>query len=90
MVETPLLNHEMYITDWCDARNVPVADGPFHLDDYVSYIQTFIRHIGAENLHVLAVCQATVPTLADISLLASERKPTPRSLTLIWGPARRA
>ncbi|QIE25816.1 hypothetical protein SBC1_49110 (plasmid) [Caballeronia sp. SBC1] len=86
MVETLLLNHEVYITDWRDARNVPVADGPFHLDDYVSYIQTFIRHIGAENLHVLAVCQATVPTLAAISLLASEREPTPRSLVLIGGP----
>jgi poly(3-hydroxybutyrate) depolymerase len=86
MVETLLLNHEVYITDWRDARNVPVADGPFHLDDYVSYIQTFIRDIGAENLHVLAVCQATVPTLAAISLLASEREPTPRSLILIGGP----
>ena len=86
MVETLLLNHDVYITDWRDARNVPVADGPFHLDDYVSYMQAFIRHIGAENLHVIAVCQATVPTLAAISLLASEREPTPGSLTLMGGP----
>lgn len=86
LVETLLPSHEVYITDWRDARNVPVADGPFHLDDYVSYIQMFIRHIGAENLHVLAVCQATVPTLAAVSLLASEQEPTPRSLILIGGP----
>ncbi|MGA7817196.1 polyhydroxyalkanoate depolymerase, partial [Caballeronia sp.] len=86
MVETLLLNHEVYITDWRDARNVPVADGPFHLDDYVSYIQAFIRHIGAEKLHVISVCQATVPTLAAISLLASELEPTPRSLILMGGP----
>jgi len=86
MVETLLLNHEVYVTDWSDARDVPVADGPFHLDDYVAHVQEFIRHIGADNLHVIAVCQATVPVLAAISLLASAREPTPKSLILMGGP----
>jgi poly(3-hydroxybutyrate) depolymerase len=80
------LNHEVYVTDWSDARDVPAADGPFHLDDYVALVQEFIRHIGADNLHVLAVCQATVPVLAAISLLASAREPTPKSLILMGGP----
>jgi poly(3-hydroxybutyrate) depolymerase len=86
MVETLLLDHDVYVTDWCDARNVGVDRGPFHLDDYVAYVQDFIRDLGADNLHVLAVCQATVPTLAAISLLASTHEPTPRSLILMGGP----
>jgi len=86
MVETLLLNHEVYVTDWSDARDVPPADGPFHLDDYVAHVQEFIHYIGADNLHVLAVCQATVPVLAAISLLASAREPTPKSLILMGGP----
>ena len=51
----------MYITDWVDARMVPSERGPFTLDDYVDYIREFIRHIGTERLHVMAVCQPTVP-----------------------------
>ncbi len=50
----------VYLTDWIDARMVPLEDGEFHLDDYVAYIQDFIRHIGAKNLHVISVCQPTV------------------------------
>jgi len=75
------------VTDWNDARRVPLAEGPFRLDDCVSELQTFIRLIGAaEPLHVLAICQATVPALAAISLLASAGEPTPRSLILMGGP----
>jgi poly(3-hydroxybutyrate) depolymerase len=85
-VETLLLDHEVYITDWIDARSVPVDAGPFHLDDYVAHVQEFIRQIGADHLHVLAVCQATVPALAAISLLASAGEPTPKSLILMGGP----
>src|SRR5690606_37929807 len=53
-VRTLLGDHKVYITDWIDARMVPMADGGFTLDDYVRYIQEFIRHIGADNLHVIS------------------------------------
>ena len=85
-VETLLLDHEVYVTDWSDARNVPVAYGPFHLDDYVAHLHAFIRHIGADSLHVLAVCQAAVPALGAIALLGSAGEPTPKSLILMGGP----
>ncbi|TAL54837.1 polyhydroxyalkanoate depolymerase [Pandoraea sp.] len=85
-VRTLLQDHKVYITDWNDARMVPVSEGPFHLDDYVAYIQDFIRHIGAENLHVISVCQPTVPVLAAISLMASNDEPTPKTMTMMGGP----
>ncbi len=85
-VHTLLPEHKVYITDWIDARMVPAAAGPFHLHDYVAYIQTFIRHIGAENLHVIAVCQPVVPVLAAISLMAARGEPGPASMTLMGGP----
>jgi poly(3-hydroxybutyrate) depolymerase len=85
-VRTLLQDHKVYVTDWIDARMVPQAAGPFHLDDYVGYIQDFIRHIGAANLHVVSVCQPTVPVLAAISLLASKRETTPRTMTMMGGP----
>ncbi|WP_434034621.1 polyhydroxyalkanoate depolymerase [Cupriavidus sp. a3] len=86
VVESLLHEHIVYVTDWSNARNVPVSDGPFHLDDYVLFIKRLIRQIEAESLHVLAICQATVPTLAAVALLASEDEPTPQTLTLIGGP----
>ncbi len=62
-------------------------DGPFDLDDYVTELQEFIRQIGvAEPLNVIAICQATVPALAAISLLVSADEPTPKSLILMGGP----
>jgi poly(3-hydroxybutyrate) depolymerase len=85
-VRTLLQDHKVYITDWIDARMVDVHTGPFHLDDYVAYIQEFIRHIGARNLHVISVCQPTVPVLAAISLLASAGEDTPRTMTMMGGP----
>jgi poly(3-hydroxybutyrate) depolymerase len=85
-VRTLLQDHKVYITDWIDARMVPVEVGPFHLDDYVDYIQDFIRHIGARNLHVISVCQPTVPVLAAISLLASRGEDTPLTMTMMGGP----
>ncbi|MDZ4350309.1 MAG: polyhydroxyalkanoate depolymerase [Xanthomonadaceae bacterium] len=85
-VKTLLHDHKVYVTDWIDARMVPEDRGPFHLDDYVAYIQEFIRGIGAENLHVIAVCQPTVPVLAAISLMAAKGETTPRTLTLMGGP----
>ena len=85
-VRTLLPEHKVYITDWIDARMVPTAAGAFHLDDYVAYIQEFIRHIGAKNLHVISVCQPTVPVLAAISLMASNGEPLPRTMTMMGGP----
>jgi poly(3-hydroxybutyrate) depolymerase len=85
-VRTLLQDHKVYITDWIDARMVPLEAGPFHLDDYVTYIQEFIRHIGAKDLHVISVCQPTVPVLAAISLLATAGEPTPRTMTMMGGP----
>ncbi|PLZ01488.1 polyhydroxyalkanoate depolymerase [Burkholderia sp. WAC0059] len=85
-VRTLLQDHKVYITDWIDARMVPLEAGPFHLDDYVAYIQAFIRHIGARNLHVISVCQPTVPVLAAISLMASRGEDTPLTMTMMGGP----
>jgi len=85
-VKTLLRDHKVYITDWVDARMVPTSAGPFHLDDYVAYIEEFIRTIGAENLHVISVCQPTVPVLAAVSLMAARGEATPRSLVMMGGP----
>lgn len=85
-VRTLLADHKVYITDWIDARMVPLSDGSFSLDDYVRTIQDFIRHIGARNLHVISVCQPTVPVLAAVSLMASAGEDTPLSLTMMGGP----
>ena len=80
-----LKDHKVFITDWTDARMVPVSEGPFHLDDYVTYVQEFIRHIGPE-VNVISVCQPTVPVLAAVSLMASHGEPAPRTLTMMGGP----
>ncbi len=85
-VRTLLGDHKVFITDWTDARMVPLEDGTFSLNDYIDTIATFIRHIGARNLHVIAVCQPTVPVLAAVSLMASAGEDTPRSLTMMGGP----
>jgi poly(3-hydroxybutyrate) depolymerase len=84
-VRTLLQDHKVYITDWTDARTVPVEAGPFHLNDYVAYVQDFIRHIGPE-VHVISVCQPTVPVLAAVSLMATHGEWTPRTLTMMGGP----
>jgi len=80
-----LRDHKVYITDWTDARMVPTEVGPFHLDDYVGYVQEFIRHIGPE-VNVISVCQPTVPVLAAISLMATAGETTPRTMTMMGGP----
>ncbi len=85
-VRTLLKDHKVYITDWIDARMVPASAGPFHLDDYVDYLREFMATIGAKDLHVISVCQPTVPVLAAVSLMASAGETTPRSLTLMGGP----
>jgi poly(3-hydroxybutyrate) depolymerase len=85
-VKQLLKDHKVYITDWTDARMVPLEAGPFHLDDYIEYVQEFIRLIGAAYCHVISVCQPTVPVLAAISLMASRGEVTPRSMTMMGGP----
>ncbi len=85
-VRTLLRDHRVYVTDWIDARMVPVEQGEFGLEDYVEYVQEFIRHLGAENVHVISVCQPTVPVLAAVSLMASRGEATPRSLVMMGGP----
>jgi poly(3-hydroxybutyrate) depolymerase len=85
-VRTLLTDHKVYVTDWTDARMVPAQAGPFTLEDYVAYIREFIRHIGTEHLHVMSVCQATVPVLAAVSLMAAAGEAQPHSLTMIGGP----
>ena len=81
-----LVEHDVYITDWTDARMVPADKGDFHLDDYIFYVQEFMRHL-APNLHVISVCQPTVPVLAAISLMATENDPAlPKTMTMMGGP----
>ncbi len=85
-VRTLLPEHDVYITDWVDARLVPITHGPFHLDDYVDYVLEFIRHLGPD-IHVISVCQPTVPVLAAVSLMASSGDPKlPKSMTMMGGP----
>ena len=87
-VRTMLKDHKVYITDWKNARLVPLADGEFHLDDYVNYVQEFIRHLQGiyGNCHVISVCQPTVPVLAAVSLMASRGETTPLTMTMMGGP----
>ena len=87
-VRSMLSDHKVYITDWKNARLVPLSEGEFHLDDYVNYVQEFIRHLQANygNCHVVSVCQPTVPVLAAVSLMASRGEQTPLSMTMMGGP----
>ncbi len=85
-VKQLLPDHDVYVTDWVDARLVPLSAGAFHLADYVAYVTKFIRRLGP-NVHVVSVCQPTVPVLAAISLMATAGDPKlPRSMTLMGGP----
>lgn len=87
-VKTMLKDHKVYITDWKNARLIPLSEGEFHLDDYVNYVQEFIRHLQGiyGNCHVVSVCQPTVPVLAAVSLMASRGELTPLSMTMMGGP----
>ena len=85
-VKTLLPEHDVYITDWTDARMVSMDHGAFHLHDYVYYVQDFIRHLGP-NLNVISVCQPTVPVLAAISLMASNKEANlPKTMVMMGGP----
>jgi poly(3-hydroxybutyrate) depolymerase len=83
---TMLADHDVYITDWHNARHVPLAEGRFGLDEYVEHVIAFIEHLGPRT-HLVAVCQPCVPTLAAVALMAQRDHPAqPRSLTLMAGP----
>lgn len=85
-VEALLPDHDVYITDWIDARQVPLEAGPFDLDDHVEMITDFIRFLGP-NTHVIAVCQPSPSVLAAAALMAAEDDPCqPASMTLMGGP----
>lgn len=85
-VRTALPDHDVWVTDWVDARMVPLSNGAFHLDDYVDYIKTFIRHL-SPDLNVMSVCQPTVPVLAAVSLMAAENDPAAaKAMIMMGGP----
>jgi poly(3-hydroxybutyrate) depolymerase len=73
-VEAFLPSHQVYITDWADARMVPATEGRFDLDDYVDYIIDILRHLGPD-VHVIAVCQPSVPVLAAIARMEAQNDP---------------
>ncbi|HEX2525306.1 MAG TPA: polyhydroxyalkanoate depolymerase [Geminicoccus sp.] len=85
-VQAMLPEHNLYVTDWVDARNVPVFAGKFDLDDFVDHVMQMVRFIG-HNTHVVAVCQPSVPVLAATALMAAMKDPCrPASITLMGGP----
>jgi polyhydroxyalkanoate depolymerase len=85
-VKTMLAEHDVYITDWHNARDVPLADGPFTFNDYSAHMIRFLEKIGP-GAHVVAVCQPCVATLVAVSVMAKNDNPAqPRSMTLMAGP----
>ena len=84
-VRTLLADHDVWVTDWIDAKELPIAVGPFRFDDYVAYVREFLRFLGPD-VHSISVCQPTVPVLAAVSLMAQEGEATPSTLTMMGGP----
>src|SRR5215213_2622592 len=85
-VERMLPGHDIFITDWRDAKLVPLEDGSFDLDDYIDYLVAFLEHIGP-GAHMLAVCQPSVPCYAAAALMSADGNPArPRTLTMMGGP----
>jgi len=85
-VQRMLPRHDVWITDWRDARNVSLDEGSFDLDDYVDYLIEWLEHIGP-GAHMLAVCQPSVPSYAAATLMAADNHPArPRTLTMMGGP----
>ncbi|MDB5569446.1 MAG: poly(3-hydroxybutyrate) depolymerase [Hyphomicrobiales bacterium] len=85
-IRTLLRDHEVYVTDWRNARDIPLSDGVFALDDFTQHIIDFIKFLGPQS-HVVAVCQPTVSALAAVAVMAQAKDPDqPASLTLMAGP----
>ena len=85
-VEGFLPNHDVYITEWVDARMVPVSEGGFDLDDYIDYVISMLHFLGGD-VHMLAVCQPSVPVLAAVARMEADDDPyVPKSMVLMGGP----
>ena len=85
-VEVLLRDHDVYITDWKNARDVPVSAGVFGVEDYVDYLIRFMEEIGPGG-NILAVCQPCVQALIAVSVMSQQKNPaTPRTMTLMAGP----
>jgi len=85
-VEVMLRDHDVYITDWANARDVPLSAGEFGVEDYVEYLIRFLEHIGPGG-NILAVCQPCVQALIAVAVMSAENNPaTPRTMTLMAGP----
>jgi poly(3-hydroxybutyrate) depolymerase len=85
-VQTFLANHDVYITEWVDARMVPVSEGRFDLDDYIDYVISMLHVLGGD-VHVIAVCQPSVPVLAAVAVMEEDKDPyVPHSMVLMGGP----
>lgn len=85
-VKRMLPGHDIWITDWRDAKTVPPSNGHFDLDDYIDYIIEFLEHIGP-GAHMLAVCQPSVPCYAAAALMSADKHPDrPRTFTMMGGP----
>jgi poly(3-hydroxybutyrate) depolymerase len=85
-VEILLQDHDVYITDWHNARDMPLAAGAFGFDEYVEHLIRFMEHLGPRS-HIVGVCQPTVAVLAAVALMSEDQNPaTPRSMTLMAGP----
>jgi poly(3-hydroxybutyrate) depolymerase len=85
-VEAFLPNHDVYITEWADARTVPVSEGPFDLDDYIDYLISILHTLGGDT-HIIAVCQPSVPVMAAVSIMEAADDPyVPNSMVLMGGP----
>jgi len=85
-VEAMLPAHDVYITDWADARMVPLSDGRFDLEDYVDYLIEILHVLGGD-VHIMAVCQPAVPVVIAASVMEAARDPNvPLSMTLMGGP----
>jgi poly(3-hydroxybutyrate) depolymerase len=85
-VETMLPDHDVYVTDWIDARNVPLSEGSFDLDDYVDYIVSMFHYLGG-GAHTMAVCQPAVPVFSAVAMMSAAGDPhLPATMTLMGGP----
>ena len=85
-VRSLVQHHEVFVTDWRDARGVPLSEGLFHLDDYVRYVIEFLQSLGPD-MHVISVCQPTVPVMCAVSLMAARNDPMrPKSMVMMGGP----
>ena len=85
-VRSLVQHHEVFVTDWRDARIVPLSEGLFHLDDYVRYVIEFLQSLGPD-VHVISVCQPTVPVMCAVSLMAARNDPMrPKSMVMMGGP----